>query len=390
MAAYAFETITAEQALNIQPTDVVTFDAGPANLATILYQSYDPAALTPEVPAILVTLAGRMVKFDTDLVRISDAGGLKFADGSVLVVGDTGDERANGSDGPDGLYGGPGADTLSGGKGDDLLQGNSGDDQLSGGGGANTVYGGRGGDVIWAAAGSEAKGAFAHGNQGDDEVYGGGGSDTLLGGQGDDMVGGGDGNDYLSGDLGDDDLHGGDGADTLVGGAGDDVIQTGGGGDRVIAGDGDDRIAIFYGGGATVDAGSGNDTFTSASVGKDILSRREGRDLFEFVAKSGPAQGLDDVILDWNAVDDRIHFDQVSIYTILPRSYSEFVAAGYVEATRIAQEHIMFTGAQYVAAQVGADVVIFADTNGDSSDGADISVVLAGRTLTDISLASFV
>ncbi|WP_395674468.1 calcium-binding protein [Phenylobacterium sp.] len=390
MATYAFETITAEQALNIQPTDIVTFAGGPANRASVVYQSYDPAALTAEVPSILVTIGGRTVKFDTNLVRVSDAGGLQFADGSVLVVGDTGDERASGGDGHDGLYGGPAADTVAGGKGDDLLQGNAGDDALDAGSGTNTVYGGKGDDEIVAARDTDRTGSFAHGNQGNDDIVGGGGADTLLGGQGDDFLGGGDGDDYLSGDLGADELHGGDGADTLIGGEGDDTIQSGGGADRVLAGAGDDQVAIFYGGGAIVDGGAGNDTITSASVGKDVLSGGEGRDLFVFVAKNDPAQGQDDVILDWNAVDDRIQFDQVSIYTILPRSYSEFVATDYAEATRIAQEHIMFTGAQYVAAQVGADVVIFADTNADSSDGADISLVLAGRTLADISLASFV
>lgn len=53
-------------------------------------------------------------------------------------------------------------------------------------------------------------------------------------------------------------------------------------------------------------------------------------------------------------------------------------------------EHIISTGAQYVAAQVGDDVWVFADTNGDSSDGADVELLLVGRTLADISLLNFV
>jgi hypothetical protein len=121
-----------------------------------------------------------------------------------------------------------------------------------------------------------------------------------------------------------------------------------------------------------------------------VLTGGEGRDRFDFVAHTGPNEGHDDLITDWNGAEDRISFHQVSIYTILPRAYSEFVAADYAEAFRIAEEHIAFTGAQYVAAQVGDDVVVFADTNGTAADGADIAVVLVGRTLDDIDLTNFI
>jgi hypothetical protein len=33
---------------------------------------------------------------------------------------------------------------------------------------------------------------------------------------------------------------------------------------------------------------------------------------------------------------------------------------------------------------------VFADTNGDSSDGADVAVMLVGKTLADIGLENFV
>ncbi|WP_374468692.1 calcium-binding protein [Phenylobacterium sp.] len=396
MATYAFETITADQAANITAADTVTF-AGAANRVGLVYQSYDPAALSPEVPSILVTLDGRTVKFGTNFTQVTKVGQAVFGDGSKLVVGDTSDDWIGGSAQDDGLYGGPGADTVHGGRGDDLVQGNGGDDLLNGDLGSNTLYGGQGNDTIYVSTDAEVRGGFAHGNVGNDEIYGGGGGDTLLGGKGDDLLAGLGGADYLSGDLGDDELHGGEGADTLLGGDGNDIIQTGGGADRVLAGAGDDRVAIFYGGGAVVDGEGGNDTITSVSAGKDILRGGAGRDVFEFVSHTDPAQGQDDTILDWSGADDKLSFAQVSIYagpgeaaSILPREYSEFVANSYAEALSIANEHISAAGARYVAAQVGADVVVFVDSNGDPSDGADASVVLVGRSLADIGLENFI
>ncbi len=399
MPTYAFETITADQAANITAADTLTFASGPANRVSVVYQSYDPLILTPEVPSILVTIGERTVKFGTALTEVTRNGQAVFADGSKLLVGDASGERITGTANHDGIYGGPGADTVDGGLGDDLIQGNSGADDLSGGRGSNTLYGGQGADVLRVSTLEETRGGFAHGNKGDDDVIGGGGNDTLLGGQGDDFIGGHGGDDYISGDLGDDDLNGGGGADTLVGGDGNDIIGTGGGADRVIAGDGDDRVAIFYGGGAIVDAGAGADTIASVSVGKDVLYGGEGRDVFEFVSHTRPAAGQDDTILDWNGADDSLRFNQVSIYAlgsapsaaaILPREYSEFVAASYDEALRIANEHISGAGAQYVAAQVGQDVYVFVDSNGVPTDGADASVVLVGKSLADIGLTNFI
>ncbi|HEY8616223.1 calcium-binding protein [Phenylobacterium sp.] len=401
MARYAFETITANQAAAITAADTVTF-AGRANATSVVYQSYDPLALTPEVPSILVTLDGRTVKFGTAFTQVTKNGQAEFADGSKLVVGDTSDERIAGSVYGDGLYGGPGHDSVNGGRGDDLIQGNAGDDRLEGDLGSNTLYGGQGDDVIYVATAAETRGGFAHGNAGNDEIFGGGGGDTLLGGRGDDLLVGLDGADYLSGDLGDDELHGGAGADTLLGGEGNDIIQTGGGADRVLAGAGDDRIAIFYGGSAIVDGEDGNDTITSVSVGKDVLSGGAGRDVFEFVSHTRPAAGQDDTILDWSGADDKLRFQQVSIYalgggdedeaahSILPLEYSEFVATSYDEALRIANEHISGPGAKYVAAQVGQNVYVFVDSDGDPTNGADAGVVLVGRTLADISLTNFI
>ena len=394
MPAYAFDSITAEQALAIRAGDTLTFSGGPARNVSVVYQSYDPLALTPEVPRIFVTYEGRTVAFATDITELSKVGALVMADGSRLFIGDTSDERLNGGSGSDGLYGGPGDDSLGGGQGGDLLHGNVGDDVLIGGDGADVIFGGQGHDVIYTSrdvngVAGEA-GDWAHGNLGDDEIVGGAGNDTLIGGQGDDFLGGGDGADYLTGDLGDDELFGGLGSDTLVGGAGDDRLQGSFGADSLNGGDGHDQLVSQGPDATTLSGGAGDDTVVAASSGRDILSGGAGRDHFEIVGKFAPAQGQDDVIVDWDSIDT-LTFPAVTTQgagAILPRQYSEFVANDYASALTIANEHISATGAVWVSAQVGGDVYVFADT-GDPADGADVAVVLVGRTLADISLANF-
>ena len=46
---------------------------------------------------------------------------------------------------------------------------------------------------------------------------------------------------------------------------------------------------------------------------------------------------------------------------------------------------------KYFAVQVGADVVVFVDNNGDHTiTGADDAILLTGRTLADISATNFI
>ena len=395
MLEYAFDKITTEQALAFKVGDTLTFNGGPGRTVSVVYQSYDPLALTAEIPRIFVTYGGRTIAFSTDLAQVAKAGGLVMADGSQLYIGDTGADRFAAGAGDDGLYGGPGTDSLNGGAGRDLLQGNGGDDVLTGGEGPDSLYGGQGNDVIYASrdvggVAGEA-GDWANGNAGDDEIIGGQGHDTLLGGQGDDFIGGGDGDDYLSGDLGNDELIGGEGWDTLVGGAGDDTLSGGFGPNFLAGGDGADLLISRGPIAATMDGGAGSDTIVAASAAKDLIFGGEGRDRFEVVAQADPSKIVDAEIRDWE-VGDTIHVAGVSIQTtaaILPLSYSEFVANDYATALSIANQHISAAGATYVAAQVGGDVYVFADT-GDPADGADLSILLTGRTLADISLTNFV
>ncbi len=396
MLEYAFDTITAEQALAIKAGDTLTFNGGPARTVSVSYQAYDPLALlvSPEVPRIFVTYEGRTVAFSTDLVQLSKTGGLVMADGSQLYIGDTGDERFTAGAGDDGLYGGPGGDSLNGAAGRDLLQGNGGNDLLTGGEGADSIYGGLGDDGIYASRDvggvTGEAGDWAHGNVGNDEIVGGAGADTLLGGQGNDFIGGGDGADFLSGDLGDDELIGGLGNDTLNGVVGNDTLSAGFGADSLSGGEGADQLVSQGPEASTLSGGVGNDTIISGGAGRDVLFGGEGRDQFEVVAKTAPSAGVEAEIRDWEAADT-LHFPAVSILgagSILPLSYSEFVATDYATALSIANEHISASGAVYVAAQVGNDVYVFADT-GDPADGADVSILLVGRTLADIGLPNF-
>lgn len=394
MVDYAFETITDFQALTLQATDTLRFSGGPARAISVTYQSY-PAAVTLAPPAIVVTYNGRTVAFSTDLVALSKTGGLVLGDGSQLYIGDLNTDQVTSGAGDDALYGGPGSDSLNGGAGGDLLQGNAGDDVLTGGEGGDSLYGGQGDDVIYASrlvggVAGEA-GDWAHGNLGNDEIVGGAGNDTLLGGQGRDSITGGEGSDYLAGDLGDDRLAGGLGNDTLAAGDGDDRLDGGFGADSLSAGAGNDQLVSQGPDASILDGGAGDDTIVSVGAGRDILFGGDGADRFEFVGKIEPPAGIEAEIRDWNSADS-LHFDAVTVLggaSILPPTYSEFVTSSYEKAVLTANDHISATGASYVAAQVGDDVYVFADT-GDPQDGADIAILLIGRTLADISLANFV
>jgi len=386
---YTFKTITPAQALAIQPGDTLRFAASPARSVSV---TYDPEGL-PVLPGrVYVAYEGHTVTFGTGVSALNKDGFL-FDDGSRLFIGDGAEERFTGAAGGDGAYGGLGADTLNGAGGGDLLQGNLGDDVLVGGEGADVLYGGGGNDVIYASldvggVAGEA-GDWANGNLGDDAIIGGAGRDTLLGGQGDDFIGGGDGGDLLSGDKGDDELLGGLGDDTLQGQTGADTLQGGFGADSLSGGEGDDQLVSQGPGASTLGGGGGNDTLVSGGAGRDQLSGGEGRDVFEIVARTTPATGVEADILDWEAAD-QLRFPAFSILTdaILPRGYSEFSAGDYETALAVADGQIKGADVQYAVVQVGGDVYVFADA-GDPEDGADVVVRLVGRSLSDIAFGNF-
>ena len=179
------------------------------------------------------------------------------------------------------------------------------------------------------------------------------------------------------------------------------------GGDYVNGGDGDDLMRVHGPIGGYIDGGAGSDTLVAGSSGADWMEGGAGADHFRIVAMGGMRQEDADVILDWES-SDRMMFYGVTTagggaaagqsvagasmggneISILPMTYSEFVADSYEAALRIANEHIAFAQAKWVAAQVGDDVFVFADV-GDPWDGADAVVCLTGTSLSEIGLGNF-
>ena len=385
MTTYAFETITPAQALALQASDIVTFAGGPARGVSVAYNipAVGPATVT-------VTYEGRSVEFGQALLEVSELRGLHFRDDSRLMVGSAERDFLVGWVQDDALFGGEGGDRMLGQGGNDYLHGNQGDDRLQTDRGADTVLGGQGDDAIRTGTGGDGEaGDYAHGNMGSDTIDGGAGNDILLGGRDNDQVTGGAGADYLSGDLGDDVLKGGAGDDTQFGADGNDSLYSNGGKDLISGGEGADVIIVSGLGGATVDGDEGDDTLLAASPGMDALLGGAGADVFEVIASVRPAQGQDDEIRDWGAAD-RLHFDHVGPAFVSPDQYAETTASDYANA--LAQANALMAGGvvRYVAAQVGGDVVVFAETDGQLANGADVAVVLGGRTLTHIEASDFI
>lgn len=422
MATYAFETITAEHALNIQTGDYLTFAGGPASKVSVTYSPSD----LPLPSRIDVTFGGRTVTFGPELAELSQRGALDMGDHSRLLIGDEGRDAFMGLAGDDALFGGAGNDSLQGfdgddridgGSGADFIHGNKGDDELHGGAGRDSVYGGQGDDVIWTGVGDESgsvrlvdgsgrdAGDYAHGNLGDDQIHGSYGDDTLLGGQGNDTIDGGAGDDVILGDLGDDVLNGGLGLDEVFGGQGNDTLNSGMGDDYLNGGSGDDLLVSTGPEGAYMEGADGSDTLVAGAFGADWLGGGLGRDHFHVLATGQTDEADADVIFDWEASDKLAFFEVFTTgivsaseragfaaatgeVSILPMTYSEFVTTSYDEALRIANEHIAFAQAKWVAAQVGEDVYVFYDA-GDPADGADAVVKLLDTSLGEIGLSNF-
>jgi Ca2+-binding RTX toxin-like protein len=279
MTDFAFESITATQALALTATDRVLINSGTASQTTVLFVTDGTLA---------ITVGARTVVFSGTFAAVSQQNGVVFADGSRLWVGDS---SSNVRDfnvsvvSTGAAYGGDGADNLTTGAGSWLLQGNQGDDILFvSSRGSNTVYGGQGNDGISTALVPGIQmGQFAQGNRGSDTIFGSNAGDTLLGGQGDDRILGNGGQDFLNGNLGDDTIFGGG---QLLGEGGNDTLNTSGVA-TARGGDGDDRINIS----ATVVNGvqvgdptsafgdAGNDTLTSINPERDELLGGDGDDV---------------------------------------------------------------------------------------------------------------
>lgn len=339
MNTFDFDTIAPGQAFSLQPDDVVLFHGGPARLASA---SFDPSS-----GAVTVTFNTHTVVFDSSVVDVSVNAGLRFDDGSILVVGDARDEALWGTARSDAIFGGAGDDTLLGREGDNLLQGNQGRDVLISLSGADTLFGGQGDDYLQAGLsdGTPERGNFAQGNLGDDTILGGSGLDTLLGGKGDDSIDGRDGGGFLNGNLGNDYLS-------------------------------------SRGVGASLVGEDGNDTLVGRGFG-EIMSGGPGADLFVVVNRF-----LDETPAPQAFITDLDPLDHILLPGVRANpNYQEIIAADFRGAADAANA-ILRTGGDIVVAQVGGDLYAFA--NMANGPDADLAIKIIGRTLDDVGPGTFV
>ena len=344
----------------------------------------------------------------------------------------TGD-AVNGTDASETLSGGVGNDTVQGLGGDDVLIGRAGNDRLDGGAGSDTVSYAEAGAAVTVSlvsgAGSGAgqgadvlisiEGVFGSGFN--DTLSGSTSADTLRGGAGGDIVFGGGGGDFVYGETGDDTLtgnpgalmvDGGDGNDmlsapgaqsaalTLTGGAGNDVLTAGGGtlfGDAgndtltvtgVVSGlrlDGGAGADVLTGGALadTLAGGSGDDTITGGQ-GRDEITTGDGADRIEIASgEFGVTLESADMILDWSALDRLVFGGGL----VVGGAYAEFSANDPIQAATQASQ-AMAAGSNFVAVQLGSDVLVFVDS-ANTNVAAD-GVRLVGRTLADLDAANFI
>jgi hypothetical protein len=155
------------------------------------------------------------------------------------------------------------------------------------------------------------------------------------------------GNDVLFGDLGDDELEGGVGNDTIRGGEGNDVVEGQSGNDKIAGGAGDDVVQ-----------GAG---------GKDIMAGGRGDDSFGFDLGNDSAVGTArDQITDFV----RGH-DQIDLATIDAK-----IGSGNQTFSWIGKETFNNTKGELRYDDLGKDVVVQADTNGDGE--ADLEIFVGG------------
>ncbi len=176
------------------------------------------------------------------------------------------------------------------------------------------------------------------------------------------------------------DDHGGHGADdpagddrggaaAIRGGASDDSLAGGAADDRLRGGDGAD----------TLSGGAGADTLDGGH-GADQLTGGPGADVFQIDGGAKTLAGLDR-ILDFTHGQDKLVFDDDGLVAT-PANFATGSAADYAAALADANAKLA-SGADYVAVQVGGDVVVFAAELGEHH--VESAVLLVGRTLADIS-----
>ncbi|MFM2355574.1 MAG: hypothetical protein RLZZ528_1310 [Pseudomonadota bacterium] len=224
------------------------------------------------------------------------------------------------------------------------------------------------------------------------------GDDTIALSNFDDQIDGGDGNDDITGKDGNDTVHGGAGNDTLDGGLGKDmVLYTG---TQAVTVDlsvttqqatgfwGDDFIIGFEG----VTTGSGNDSVTGSAKGNtlisgdgsDTVSGGGGRDKLtgggQADVLSGGVDGDRDTFIYLDLADSTAsERDLINDFV----SGTDLISLSALDANDTASGNQVFGWGGKTAtanavwyADTGANLVVFADTNGDAV--ADFEIEVAG------------
>ena len=223
---------------------------------------------------------GRDVMFGLEGIDTASYTG-RSAGVSVTIDGQPND--GNDQDGPPTARDHVGADieNLTGGSGDDRLEGSGGPNTLDGGAGGDFMIGNGGldtatyadhlEDVIADLDGVADDGSIEDGRADNvaadiESVVGGLGDDRLTAAAASTVLNGGTGNDLLQGRAGDDTLTGGPGDDTLRGDLGEDALHGQEGNDRLDGGEGaDDAVG-----------GEGTDTMTYLSRSEALTVRLDG------------------------------------------------------------------------------------------------------------------
>jgi Ca2+-binding RTX toxin-like protein len=207
-------------------------------------------------------------------------------------------------------------------------------------------------------AGPVDNSAGINGNSADDNITGGtagqnidgkGGNDTIYAGGGGDTVNGNTGDDTLYGQAGDDAIDGNNGFDTVFGGSGNDGITGGNDDDIVFGGSGNDSIN-----------GQGGSDVIVGGYGADILTGAGGNDTFVYL----DVKDTNDTITDFTS-GDKIDFSAIDANPAL--SGDQGFAFGGTTATA--------HGVWY--AQLGGNVIVYMDTDGNAST-AELSLTLSG------------
>lgn len=176
--------LDALQRLPVWTTDPT--DTGPLRIAA---RSAADLVLSQSRDGLTFSFRDADLTLDREM-RAQTTGTVRFADGSVAVIGDndtggTGDDRGNSIV--------IARDFAGAVDKDNLLMGLGGDDRLIAGSGDDRLRGGNGDDVLRGVAGADR----LAGEAGDDALFGGAGNDSLVGGAGRDELTGGAGRDVF-------------------------------------------------------------------------------------------------------------------------------------------------------------------------------------------------